>query len=163
MNNFEIVHGNLLEAKEQYICHQCNCISDYAAGLAKQIFQRFPYSDIYSCRKDYPMEFRPLSWEKPGSIITKGDGDSQRYVINMLCQISPGKYKQSYTTDSYENRLKYFQMALDKISRLKGLNSVAFPYGIGCGLAGGNWDDYYSMLEKLSLKVNAKVRIYKYE
>ena len=33
---------------EIYICHQCNCESVQALGLAKAIFDKYPDSDIYS-------------------------------------------------------------------------------------------------------------------
>ena len=33
---------------------------------------------------------------------------------------------------------------------LPELESVAFPYGIGCGLAGGNWEEYQAMLEEFA-------------
>lgn len=44
----EIIEGDLLNATEKYICHQTNCLSQgSAAGIARAIFDRFPYADIY--------------------------------------------------------------------------------------------------------------------
>jgi hypothetical protein len=40
--------------------------------------------------------------------------------------------------------------------------SIAFPYKIGCGLAGGKWEDYESMIYKFAKEnPNIKVKIYK--
>ena len=48
----EIVTGNLLDAKEKFIAHRTNCVSQKSAGLAKRIFDKFPYSNIYVNRTD---------------------------------------------------------------------------------------------------------------
>jgi len=98
----------------------------------------------------------PLKGEEIGEIVIKGDGQSQRYVINMMGQYYPGYPSHELHT----NREKYFQQCLDKMSAIKDLDSVAFPYLIGCGLAGGYWPNYYKMIQDFSEKVNAKVVIY---
>jgi hypothetical protein len=60
------VIGSLLDAKEKYIVHQTNCMSNGAAsGIAWSIFQAFPYADIYKNRIDD---------DHPGSIIVCGNG-----------------------------------------------------------------------------------------
>jgi hypothetical protein len=39
--------GDLLDATEQFIAHQCNCISQNAGGLAFYLFKKFPYANVY--------------------------------------------------------------------------------------------------------------------
>lgn len=151
----EIVHGNLLDAKEKYIAQQCNCISKKAAHLAFDVFKRFPYADIYSTRPNT---------DKPGTIVIKGDGDSQRYVINMLGQYYPGspKYPNS-ALDGSKIRENYFYKCLLEIAKIKNLESIAFPYKIGCGAAGGDWKHYFANLnnfEKYVSKQGTKVVLY---
>ena len=46
-------------------------------------------------------------------------------------------------------RQGWFQECLDAIGKLN-LKSVAFPYEIGCGLAGGKWACYDNMLQKFA-------------
>jgi hypothetical protein len=49
----KIVTGDLLKAnclEYPYIIHQVNCTSIRAAGLAKAIFEAFPWADVYSDR-----------------------------------------------------------------------------------------------------------------
>ena len=41
-NYIKVINGNLLEAQEQYIIHQCNCVSVNAKTLAKQLFDKYP-------------------------------------------------------------------------------------------------------------------------
>ncbi len=134
----EIITGNLLEATEQYIAHQCNCISDYAAGLAGAIFEKFPYSDCYSDRSHYDV---------PGTIQICGNGQDQRYVINMFAQYYPGHPK--YLTSRKDGTLAreaFFSLCLDEISQIQNLESIAFPWHIGCNLGGGTWVNYLNML-----------------
>ena len=66
-------------------------------------------------------------------------------IINMIAQTNPGKPKGE---DSKISRLKAFEKCLTQIAELHSEESfsVAFPYGIGCGLAGGDWKEYEKML-----------------
>lgn len=147
-----IIKGNLLEAKEKYIIHQCNCTSAYAAGIAKSIFDKYIYSDVYSNRAQI---------DKPGSISIAGDGIKNRFVINAFAQYYPGYPKSNSKIDSSEIREIYFKQCLEEVSKIRDLESIALPFGIGCGLAGGDWSHYLKMIEDFSLQVNADVVIYK--
>lgn len=133
--------GNLLDSNAQYIAHQCNCISTGSAGLAKAIFSKFPYSDVYTDRKEDDIL---------GEIKICGNGKDQRYVINMFSQYYPGICKYPGGKDSSEMREKAFQKCLNKISKIKGIRSIAFPHTIGCGLAGGLWANYEKMIENFA-------------
>jgi len=155
MNEPIIVSGSLFDAKEKYIVHQCNCVTSRAAHLAKDMFQRFPYSDIYTPRKEP---------DTLGSIIVKGNGQDQRYVINLLGQYYPGKPKYPDSKkDGTKVREAAFLRGLKSIHKIKDLESVAFPFKIGCGAAGGDWNKYFEMICKLAKNTTAKVAIYKLE
>jgi len=147
----EIKIGDLLLADEQYIAHQCNCLTDSAGGIAYYIFKKWIYSDDYTKRK--------LSGtiDISGSIKIHGDGKHKRFIINMFSQIYPGSPRYKETLESRE---KLFQETLDKILEIPNLTSIAFPYKIGCGLGGGNWENYLKMLTKFSEITSAKVVIY---
>lgn len=132
MYNFTEIDGDILDIDIQYIAHQCNCCSQKTAGLARQIFDKFPWSDVTVL----DTETRRL-----GNIFIAGDGYDKRYVIDMFAQYYPGR---SYPDgkDSENERKKNFLLCLKKISGIKNMKSIAFPNGIGCGLAGGDWDWY---------------------
>lgn len=153
----EVVTGSLFDAKEKYLCHQTNCVTNRAAHLSKDVFKRFPYADIYTPRKEP---------DKPGTIIVRGNGQDQRFVINILGQYYPGtpRYPDS-DRDGYEARKSYFLKALHQISKIPDLQSLAFPYKIACGAAGGDWNAYLDMLTRFANYVEkaqgAKVVIYK--
>lgn len=134
------VEGDLLDATEDYVCHQCNCITKKGKGLSKVLFDKWPEANIYKDRDGK---------DTVGQIVVKGQ------VINMLAQIYPGKAK--YKNDSKEKRATWFLECLEQMSELDG--SFAFPFRIGCGLAGGDWVGVYlPMLERFA--ENREVVIY---
>lgn len=138
----EFVEGDLLEAKEKYIAHQTNCVTKRAAHLAKAVFDRFPYADVYTGR---------TTPNKPGTIRIMGDGNKQRYVINMFGQYNPGSPKAILDKlDGRKIREHYFHQCLLRIYHMDDIESIAFPYRIGCGAAGGNWTNYLGTLENFA-------------
>jgi len=153
----EIITGDLLCAKEKYIAHQCNCVTSTSAGTAKAIFDKFPYSNTYATRAEH---------DKPSLIQVMGDGKDQRYVINMFAQYYPGKPKYPHShLDGTAIREKYFHRCLLRIAQIPNLESIAFPWRIGCNLGGGAWDHYLGTLtnfaQYIEEKQGAKVVIYR--
>ena len=146
-SNVVIRIGNLLDAREQYIAHQCNCVTVSAKGIAKHIFDRFPWSDCYAHRS-FNMPETLIA--HPGEIDVRGDGDTKRDVIGMMGQKYPGKPGQGGRTDTPSTRLRHFGSALYRIHEIDGLESIAFPYMIGCGLAGGDWKKYAREIDEFA-------------
>ena len=146
----KIVNGDLLDSDCQYITHQCNCYSRRGAGLASAIFKAFPWADVYSNRSECGVDASLF-----GSITVHGDPKrNQRYVINIYGQLKPGK--PSRGRDSATSRLEAFGKAIDQIAELPELKSIGFPYGIGCGLAGGDWNKYGRLLEDFAERVGER-------
>ena len=154
------IKGDLLESDARYIAHQCNCVTSHAAHLSKTVFNEFPWANIYANRAQYEYEDLPLLNELPGSIVVKGNGTNQRYVVNILGQYYPGKVKYPNSQiDNYEARQKYFENALCRIVEIRDLESIAFPHKIGCGAAGGDWDVYEGLIKKFATKTKAGVYV----
>jgi hypothetical protein len=137
------IRGDLLNSKEQYIAHQCNCIGTKGYGLSSKIFKKFPGSNVYSNR---------TSPDIPGTIKVKGR------IINMFAQYSVGKPTKKETTTM---RQKWFSDCLDKIALISGITSIAFPWMIGSGLAGGDWTVYSKMLDEFAIR-NSTIRVVVY-
>lgn len=155
----EIVTGDLFDSKEKYLCHQCNCVTNRAAHLSKNVFARFPYADIYAGRTNP---------NQPGTIEIRGNGQDQRYVVNLLSQYFPGSPK--YPTSAKDGTLvreKYFHQCLLRLAKVDSLESIAFPWKIGCGAAGGAWCHYLGTLTNFANYVEAtqgtKIVIYRRE
>lgn len=171
--NLEIIPGDLLKASEQYLVHQVNCVTTRAAHLAKAVFKKFPWADVYSPRdpelqkqaiRANEMEYAVAEkyQDTPGNILIRGNGKDQRYVIGILGQFYPGKprYPDS-KLDGWRSRQRYFYQGLLKIREIPQLKSIAFPFGIGCGAAGGDWETYFNILQKFATSLpEVKVRIY---
>jgi hypothetical protein len=137
--------GNILEAEETVICHQCNCVSTSGKGLAKIIFDNFPKANVYKNRIDHDI---------PGTNrIIKTEGKT---IVNMFSQFNPGK---PYGTDSKTARLNWFVSCLNAIKVDPG-DKIAMPYLIGCDLAGGNWKKYYVALSTWAELNNITVVLY---
>lgn len=150
-----IVRGDLLESDCKYITHQTNCVSDGgAAGLARHLFDKFPYADTYRNREKEDV---------PGTIVVRGNGEDQRYVINLMGQYFPGPYAPNTDKDNEVKRRSYFFKGLLKISEIEDLKSVAFPYRVGCGIAQGDWDWYLDTLLKFSDYVGDSVEVLIYK
>lgn len=153
----EIITGDIFESKEKYLVHQANCVTKRAAHLAKDVFDKYPYSDIYTSRIDA---------DKPGHIIIKGDGLDKRLIVAILGQYYPGKPKYPDSKlDGTKIREKYFYNGLLRLAQIPNLESIAFPWRIGCGAAGGNWDHYLGLISNFAQYVKdtqqAKVIIYR--
>lgn len=137
MASLEEVTGDLLTVETQYIAHQCNCTTKYGKGLSAALFAKCPYADTYNKRQ------QPSA---PGTIEVFGDGLTRRFVINIYAQYGPGHPRSS--GDSAAQRLEWFSQCLEQIELIGGLQEIAFPWNIGCGLAGGRWSQYEETLRQ---------------
>ena len=152
------VDGDLLNAKENYIAQQCNCITVHAKGLAKSIADKYSHGDFYSHRKTNDSKVAITSdRDTPGTIkINKGRPN----IIAIFGQWSHGSIKSKWvdkypkpdgSSETKEDRLKWFKKGITEIE--KQINEeVAIPYKIGCGLGGGSWTAYKKILEDSSAK-----------
>jgi len=116
-----------------YIAHQCNCESKIAKGLAKDVFDRFPGADIY----------RDGSERVMGNVIVKGN------IINICAQYNRGRAK-IFGIDTDITREQAFSEALEKLpsclhSTIQSVK-ILFPWKIGCGYGGGDWEHYKAMI-----------------
>ena len=128
--------GNLLEATETYIVHQCNCKTTNGKGLSEQIFKKYPYANVYQQKRT------------PGTIKICGNGKDKRFIVALFAQDGPGKPNSKETA---RQREKWFAQCLTELVNIIPKNStVAFPFGIGCGLAAGNWGHYLNMIEQFA-------------
>jgi O-acetyl-ADP-ribose deacetylase (regulator of RNase III) len=152
----KIIKGDLLESGYLYIARQCNCNTVKSHGLAGVIARKFPWADVYASRKGIGKRNAAVNPDTPGTIqiISK---DNQ-HIVCLFAQWTPGKcgsfqkfYPDLYT-DTRENREMWFKMCLDEIDKL-GLDEIAMPYLIGCGLAGGNWTKYEEILNEAKTNI----------
>lgn len=121
--------GDILTTNTEYIVQQCNCVSTHPHGLSDAISGKYSYANIYAERG------RNGGRGTPGTIMVRGNGEDERFVINMLGQYYPPGRGERYPNDTFEMREQWFQSCLGDIP---GLQSITFPFCIGCVLSKGN-------------------------
>lgn len=153
------INGNILDAPENIIVHQVNCKGVMGAGLAKQLV------------REYPLILGPYKQ----MCNTKGEGclgeaqliqvsalppkSNHKFVANLFGQNNYGRIPDIVYTDYIA-----FGKALNQIKQfaIEHNFSVAIPYGIGCGLANGNWGIIEPIIRRTFSETNINVSIYKY-
>lgn len=144
------VEGNLLTYPGiQVIGHQTNCLGVMGGGIAKQIKAQNPlmfqkYYELCKSRKDKSLL---------GHIqILKSDNDKQ-YIANLF-----GEYSFCESIAPYEEGGKPRHTDYDALRKCltnfhkwlidNEIKTAGIPCFIGCGLAGGNWNDVvYPMIK----------------
>jgi hypothetical protein len=142
------------------IAQQNNCVGCDGRGLAEGVARKLPYGCPYKDRRLMPPQHKFAVQEDravPGTIAVRAPPPSQHgrpLVIAMFAQFEmggPNKYKRVNPMpddDGTATREQWFAQCLEAIGRLDPPpSSLAFPREIGCGLAGGSWPRYYSMIE----------------
>jgi len=150
--------GDLFKSDCDVICHQVNCKGVMGIGLSKAIRKRYPlvfeqYSNFVNKNKGIPensSEFLGLC-----QIVKIGDG---KYVANLFGQDDYGREKKQYTN---YNALLCSLFALRRLILFGGYNikSVAFPYNLGCGFAGGDWNMIRDMIISVFSTLNVRIDI----
>jgi O-acetyl-ADP-ribose deacetylase (regulator of RNase III) len=136
----KIFKGNLLNAKQDVIVHQVNCQGSFGAGLAKQIADKYPkakreYMEYCKTKKDINL--------LGDCLITETiDYD----IANLFGQLYYGSYGDYYNEHGRQTDYKALEYALDTLKRITKGKTIAFPYGIGCGLANGEWSEVKSLI-----------------
>lgn len=166
MTIIKIVSGDICDTKLNYIMHQTNCVTTKSHGLAKAIFTKWLHGNIYARRKRQSGN-TAKNPSKPGTVCIRSDAHGPS-IINLFGQWAPGRpnghWQKIYNTlyadndavnkyeDTKKDRLQFFKDALNELeSKISKDESIAVPYKIGCGLAGGNWEQYETLLKNSSL------------
>lgn len=120
----KIINGNILDTKKGIICHQINCKGVMGAGLALQIRNRWIH--VYNDYRKYYL------------------ADNLKLGFIFLTQVTDGLFVANLCgQDDYRGKRPLtdydaLRSCFEQLSTIKNI-SVYIPYGIGCGLAGGNW------------------------
>ena len=145
----KIVDGDLLQANVPLIAHQTNCLGVMGAGIAKAIRNKWP--NVYAQYKDFCKDFNYSRVLLGLSQICKTKDTPIKYVANLF-----GEYSYTESVSPYENRhtdyyaLETALLALKADCIASSIKELGIPYKLGCGLAGGDWDNVvYPMLQKL--------------
>lgn len=148
----KIVKGNILDV-EGLVVHICNTTTKTSKGLSKDIFDKYPYANTYSGPKALKRQVGTFTYHF-------ADVDAKVVIVNLYGQNKPGKPDK---TETAANRLEWFKSGLSQIREMFLGTTIHVPFKIGCGLAGGKWDDYLAALEEHSRLGGGDVIVHKLE
>lgn len=136
----KIIEGNLLDASEDIIGHQVNCQGVMGSGVAKSIKDK--WRTAYIGYSNYCFEKNPC--DLLGELLLVNVSDN-KFIAHLFGQQNYGRRKVRYT--DYDA----LEQALHKLRTVAERNklSVALPYNIGCGLANGDWNVVYEIIDKV--------------
>lgn len=135
--SIKIIEGDLFDTTAPFICHQVNCKGKMGSGVAKQVRSLYP--------KAYEMYMKACK-EYNGDLLGRVQicCVKDKHIVNMFAQDRYGYDGKQYTNYTA------FEYCLNKLkTRVQPGETIAMPYKIGCGLAGGDWNVVYQLIDKI--------------
>lgn len=136
-----VINGDLLESDCTVIGHQCNCFSRMDRGIAKQIKEKYPKA--YQADVDYILP----PYRRLGQYSYTHYPEKPLLIFNL--------YGQLYYDENQQTDYEALHFALDGMNEFLKINSsifpikIGFPYGMGAGLVGRDWNKIYEMIDKI--------------
>jgi len=152
----KIYNGDITKCKADIIAHQVNCKFVMGGGVALALRKKWPV--VY---KKY-IEIKNLYTNKPSNkclgICQIIEVDQNRYVANLFGQDDLG-YGKCYTNyAALETALKELLFHVEYME----LKTIAFPWLMSCGLAGGDWSIVKPLIEKTFEDSDIEIQYWKY-
>ena len=152
-----IAEGDLLKSDCNAIAHQANCFGKMGAGIARQIRLRYP--EAYEADLNFRLPVG--SRERLGHYSWCWVDGGSRLVANLYGQYGygPGRHTDY---DAFETALSRLVETLILIQpQLNVKYKLGLPFGIGAGLAGGNWTQIFSIIRRVSGLHSFPIYLYK--
>lgn len=132
VEKMQIKNMDILDVQEGVIVHQVNCKKVMGAGLALQIKKKYPkhYADFMSREPKLGTAF--------GTQIREN-----LFVCGVYGQNTYGRGRCQTNYAALEKALKMVAKSAARHNL-----QVYIPYGIGCGLAGGDWNVVRDIIER---------------
>ena len=116
------------------IIHGCNCFNTMGAGIAKQIKINFP--EAYEADQE----------TKKGDERKLGDYTAATIARDGIIFVVVNAYTQYYYGTGNDISYVSLMNVMNKIAKDYNGLRIAYPK-IGCGLAGGNWEMVYRIID----------------
>lgn len=142
----KIVNGDILNCTEDMIIHQVNIAGVMGGGVARQLANC--HKGLEEGYAEYCKEHNNRYIDLCGDVFYYKTTD--KIIANMFSQ------RENFDTDYFN-----MEIALKDILNFAKENklSVCIPYGIGCGIANGDWNTVLSIIDKVFK--DYKVTLYK--
>lgn len=141
-----IINGNIFDGNENIICHQVNTFGIMGGGIALQVKNRFP-----KVFKEYELFCKNINNIDILGNVLYGQYDDGKFIANCFSQ-------DGWQTD-YSSLRNCLIKVKNECQRLK--YTVAIPYKIGCGIANGDWDIVYKIIQEVFEETDIDCVIYR--
>lgn len=144
------IKGDILNVTEGIIVQQVNCMGVMGAGLAKQIRDKWPVIyDSFIARVYNTANKKELLGK---TLFTNVENNLS--VASIFGQYYYGRQAK------FTNYTALFK-GLNFVAEISAANNTTMyiPKGLGCGLAGGNWDFVEAYIQDLDLFFDKKIKI----
>ena len=159
-NNIKIIDGNLLDFPNEidFIAHSCNTQNVMGAGIARAIKDRYPNAYSADCHAMMNND-NQLGWYS----FAVTDATQNKGIYNMYTQDKIGG-NRAVNYEAFYVALKKVADHIEWQSKHEDeKKALGLPYGISCGLAGGNWGVIFSMINDILIDRSFKTYIVKYD
>ena len=134
-----------------------------AQRLSQAIGDRYHWDDPYRIRR--PKGKRNLAVREdravPGSIQIMKNHTGNTFDVSYSMGFRDRTVKRIPTQeDSGALHEKRFKECLEALGALPDYQNLAFPYGIGCGLAGGNWTHFEQFIREFAVRFHKHVNLW---
>lgn len=146
-----MIEDNIFNCTENIIVHQTNCQGVMGHGIALQVKQKYP--EVYNAYHYYCKTNCAKDILGTSLICEANDG---KYIANLFGQLN---YGEGLQTDY--DRFKSALIEIHDFAKEHNL-SVAIPYKIGCGLAHGDWNIVYNIINEV-FSDDVQMNIYRLE
>lgn len=154
MKTIEADIFEIFKQKDNVILTHCsNCFNTMGSGIAKVIKDKYPKAYEADCRTEKGDK------DKLGTYSFEKVAEKEKYIANLYGQYFYGRKELGDRDVSYDALYNAFQKLFKDIRA--GNYCVLVPYGIGCGLAGGNWGIVEKMIDILANGYNIEVIVCK--
>ena len=135
--------GDLLQSNCDVICHQTNCMGAMGAGIARTIRARYP--ETYTALRERFLCDRAKLGKVDIIPVRREDG-KELFVVNMYAQ------KKYMPRGVCHTNYDAFKQCAEDVKAFCSAHfgehcKIGFPYKVGCGLAGGDWEIVKNILE----------------
>lgn len=156
--------GDIFESTADVICHQVNCQGVFGRGMAGQVKKLFPEVEksYKILTKQWIEEARGKTSALLGRVSAQPVEKGGRWflIANLYGQDDYGK-TGVYT--NYEALEKAMEEIREFVVVRGSRETVAFPHGIGCGYAGGDWSIVEEMIKRVFSEYPGEIQIWKYD
>ena len=137
---------NIFFTDAESITHCCNTFCVWGAGIAKEMKMRYPsayHVDLMTeCGNKEKLGNYSLVWLKEDE---KVDAPNLRGIYNLYGQHYYGTHVKQLSYDAlHDGMIKVLENC-----KTNNIKTLAIPYKIGAGLAGGNWNIIMEILKSI--------------